>query len=125
MLSRICRRTFSKQVNFGKAIVSEEEHREKVSGVFSEVAHNYDVMNDVMSLGIHRMWKNYFVEDIGDVRSGFKVLDVAGGTGDIAFRIKDRFPKSEVTVFDMSPEMLQEGQNRSKYSDIEWIEGNA
>ena len=106
-------------------MVTEEEHRDRVGGVFSDVAASYDVMNDVMSLGIHRVWKNYFVEDIGDVREGFKVLDVAGGTGDIAFRIKDRFPKTEVTVFDASAEMLEEGKKRSKHSDLEWIEGNA
>ena len=125
IFSRVCTRSFAKQVNFGRALVSEEEHKRRVSGIFSDVATNYDVMNDVMSLGTHRIWRNIFIKDIGEVRSGFKVLDVAGGTGEIAFRIKDRFQQAEVTVLDLSPEMLEEGKKRSKFSDIQWIEGNA
>ena len=69
------------------------EKQGKVNNVFDSVANNYDLMNDVLSLGIHRCWKDYFVTDIGNLRSQkdtVKVLDVAGGTGDIAFRILEQ-----------------------------------
>ena len=90
-----------------------------VGSVFSSVASKYDVMNDAMSLGIHRLWKDHFVSKL-DPRGGIKVLDVAGGTGDIALRILDHARtkhydrETHVTVLDINPSMLLEGQKRFK-----------
>ena len=115
--------------------------------VFSSVATSYDSMNDFMSLGVHRLWKDYFVRDLNpglsqarnDSRQsgGWKVLDVAGGTGDIALRILDHACKihgdtsTHVTIADINAEMLQEGRNRSKDTayasngQLDFIEANA
>lgn len=73
------------RVDFGFRYVSEGEKDRLVRGVFSSVAQRYDVMNDLMSAGLHRIWKDYFVDQLRPFR-GMKHLDVAGGTGDIAFR---------------------------------------
>ena len=89
---RSAEETYSKEktTHFGfKNDVSEKEKKDKVLGVFDSVADSYDVMNDAMSFGIHRIWKDNFV-DILDPPKDLKHLDVAGGTGDIAFRILDR-----------------------------------
>jgi len=75
-----------KETHFGYESVKESEKAEKVYGVFQNVAAKYDLMNDVMSLGVHRCWKDYFVNKLKPV-PGTKLLDVAGGTGDIAFRV--------------------------------------
>ncbi|XP_051912549.1 ubiquinone/menaquinone biosynthesis C-methyltransferase UbiE-like [Hippocampus zosterae] len=112
--------------HFGSRTVPLEQKQALVDNVFSSVAKNYDLMNDAMSLGIHRYWKNYFVEDLAGVR----VLDVAGGTGDIAFRIQDlnRDNGVEVTVLDINAAMLAEGRRRAseqQYQGLEFVEGNA
>lgn len=115
--------------------------------VFSSVATSYDSMNDFMSLGIHRLWKDYFVRDLnpglstsqekGSSQRGWKILDVAGGTGDIAFRMLDHASKvhgdisTHVTISDINPDMLAEGRKRSKelsYStngQLDFVEANA
>ena len=94
----------SRKVDFGFETVDYEKKQEKVAGVFSSVADSYDVMNDAMSLGIHRYWKNTFVDSIGSLRRRkvindkrevvdevpMRCLDVAGGTGDISFRILEK-----------------------------------
>ncbi|GAC72688.1 ubiquinone biosynthesis methyltransferase COQ5 [Moesziomyces antarcticus T-34] len=109
----------SKQTHFGFKTVAEEEKESMVASVFSSVASKYDVMNDAMSLGIHRLWKDHFVSKL-DPRGGIKVLDVAGGTGDIALRILDHARtkhfdrETHVTVLDINPSMLKEGQKRFK-----------
>jgi 2-methoxy-6-polyprenyl-1,4-benzoquinol methylase len=96
-----------------------------VAGVFSNVAASYDTMNDFMSLGIHRLWKDHFVRSINPGSSstspseGWKMLDIAGGTGDIAFRLLDHCtninnsPQSTITISDINPSMLAEGRKRS------------
>lgn len=87
--------------------------------MFSSVASSYDIMNDAMSLGIHRLWKNHFVEMLNP-RGGIHCLDVAGGTGDIALRLLDHARtkhldrETRVTVLDINPQMLVEGQKRMK-----------
>lgn len=89
----------------------------KVKGVFSSVAASYDVMNDAMSLGIHRLWKDHYVKKM-DPHGGMRCLDVAGGTGDIAIRLLDHARDkwadrdTHVQVFDINPEMLEEGRKR-------------
>ena len=74
------------QVNFGDELVSPEEKTRRVGAVFSSVARRYDVMNDLMSGGMHRLWKDRFVARVKP-RAGEHILDMAGGTGDVAFRM--------------------------------------
>ncbi|GAA5822750.1 hypothetical protein JCM10212_000320 [Sporobolomyces blumeae] len=107
----------SSTTHFGFKDVPEQLKESLVKGVFSSVASSYDVMNDAMSLGIHRLWKDHFVSKL-DPRGGIRCLDVAGGTGDIAMRILDhareRYGDRElnVTMLDINPEMLEEGKKR-------------
>jgi demethylmenaquinone methyltransferase / 2-methoxy-6-polyprenyl-1,4-benzoquinol methylase len=101
---------------FGFRKVAEGEKQGLVNEVFSKVAERYDQMNDLMSAGLHRLWKDDFVTMLGPPKSGpFRVLDVAGGTGDIAFRISwAGGPATHVTVADISPEMVGEGRKRAE-----------
>ncbi|MEM9717321.1 MAG: bifunctional demethylmenaquinone methyltransferase/2-methoxy-6-polyprenyl-1,4-benzoquinol methylase UbiE [Pseudomonadota bacterium] len=114
--------------HFGNREVKEDEKAGLVHGVFSSVASRYDVMNDVMSVGIHRLWKNAMMDWLAP-RNGQKLLDVAGGTGDISFRFLDRAPLAEATVFDMTQSMLDEGMQRAEatsYADrLSWVCGDA
>ena len=114
---------------FGEHRVTADEKRGLVEGVFASVADNYDIMNDVMSAGIHRLWKDRLVRMIAPTANS-KILDVAGGTGDIAFRMLNRTRKqADVTVCDINPEMLRVGRARAIdkgiLGDINWVEGNA
>ena len=99
------------QVNFGDQLVSPEEKTRRVGQVFSSVARRYDVMNDLMSGGMHRLWKNRFVNRVKP-RPGEKILDMAGGTGDIAFRMAQR--GARVTVSDINADMLAVGEQRAE-----------
>ena len=113
------------KVSFGYEDVPPEEKTRRVRGVFSNVASRYDLMNDFMSAGMHRVWKNQFVRKLKP-RAGQHIIDMAGGTGDIAFRIAER--GAQVTVADINPEMLAVGQERAKRRGIEgllWAEENA
>jgi demethylmenaquinone methyltransferase/2-methoxy-6-polyprenyl-1,4-benzoquinol methylase len=104
------------QTHFGFRQVDETDKARQVRGVFDSVASRYDLMNDVLSMGLHRLWKQYTVA-VADVRPGMKVLDVAGGTGDLALafaraaRIGDD-PASEVWLTDINESMLQHGRDR-------------
>jgi demethylmenaquinone methyltransferase / 2-methoxy-6-polyprenyl-1,4-benzoquinol methylase len=115
----------SETVSFGYEEVTPEEKTRRVGGVFSNVAAKYDIMNDAMSGGMHRLWKDRFVRLLNP-RQGEHILDMAGGTGDIAFRIADK--GAEVTVADINPEMLAVGMDRAAQRGIDglvWIEQNA
>jgi len=116
-----------------------------VGAVFSSVASSYDTMNDLMSLGIHRLWKDHFVRSLnpgspppaGPHRKGWNILDIAGGTGDIAFRMLDHATninhdiETRVTISDINAEMLAEGRKRSintpyyNTSRLDFVEANA
>ena len=114
---------------FGTQAVKPEEKASLVRGVFDSVADNYDIMNDVMSGGIHRLWKDRLIRMIRP-RPGLKYLDVAGGTGDIAFRIRNKGgPTSEITVCDINTEMLRVGRDRALnkgwVDDFDWVTGDA
>ncbi|MCJ1356634.1 MAG: 2-hexaprenyl-6-methoxy-1,4-benzoquinone methyltransferase [Icmadophila ericetorum] len=130
--------------HFGFETVPESAKEGKVRDVFSSVASSYDTMNDFMSLGIHRLWKDHFVRSLNpgadltsSDRKPWKMLDVAGGTGDIAFRILDHATKirndleSHVIISDINPEMLMEGRKRSLGTDyagsrrLSFLESNA
>ncbi|HVV65215.1 MAG TPA: bifunctional demethylmenaquinone methyltransferase/2-methoxy-6-polyprenyl-1,4-benzoquinol methylase UbiE [Rhizomicrobium sp.] len=118
-------------VSFGSRDVPEAEKEGLVREVFSSVARRYDLMNDLMSGGVHRLWKDAFVEWL-DPRPGRAYLDVAGGTGDIAFRIAEmaraRGGEAKVTGCDINPDMLREGVRRAEAKGeraIEWVCGDA
>ena len=100
----------NEQVSFGYEEVSPEEKTERVGAVFSSVAKKYDVMNDAMSLGMHRLWKDKFVRRVKP-RTSETILDMAGGTGDIAFRLARA--GAEVTVSDINQDMLDVGIERA------------
>ncbi len=115
---------------FGFQKVSPEERTHRVRGVFDSVASKYDLMNDLMSLGIHRHWKNDLISQL-PVKAHHKILDVAGGTGDIPLKILEKYPhlNLNITVCDLTPNMLEVGRDRaidrSLVRNIEWICGNA
>jgi demethylmenaquinone methyltransferase/2-methoxy-6-polyprenyl-1,4-benzoquinol methylase len=107
------------KVNFGDELVSPEEKSKRVGAVFSSVARRYDLMNDLMSGGMHRLWKDRFVARVKP-RPGERILDMAGGTGDVAFRIARRGAK--VTVADINPDMLEVGVERARERGIDGLE---
>src|ERR1700722_4974989 len=120
-----------KTASFGFRDVPETEKEGLVREVFSSVAARYDLMNDLMSAGVHRIWKDVMVEWLNP-RPRWKVLDVAGGTGDIAFRIAEitraRGGEAEITVCDINAQMLGEGVRRAEEKgekSIQWICGDA
>ena len=105
-------------VNFGDELVSPEEKTRRVGAVFSSVARRYDLMNDLMSGGMHRLWKDRFVNRVKP-RAGERILDMAGGTGDIAFRMARR--GAHVTVSDINADMLGEGQKRADAGELQGL----
>jgi demethylmenaquinone methyltransferase/2-methoxy-6-polyprenyl-1,4-benzoquinol methylase len=115
----------SEQVNFGDELVSPEEKTRRVGEVFSSVARRYDLMNDLMSGGLHRLWKDRFVSRV-EPRAGEDILDMAGGTGDVAFRMARR--GAHITVADINPDMLQVGKARAerrRLTGLSWKVENA
>ena len=108
----------SDKVNFGDELVTPEEKTRRVGGVFTSVARNYDPMNDLMSGGMHRRWKDRFVTKVKP-RRGEHILDMAGGTGDIAFRMAAK--GAQVTVSDINPDMLAVGMERAKKREIDGL----
>lgn len=117
-----------KTTHFGFETVSESEKAGRVQGVFGSVASRYDIMNDVMSGGIHRLWKDAMMDWLAP-RSGQKLLDVAGGTGDIAYRFLKRAGQGHATVLDLTEEMLVEGRKRAEANQmidqLDWSVGDA
>ncbi|ESN92463.1 hypothetical protein HELRODRAFT_89456 [Helobdella robusta] len=124
--------TNTNQTHFGFETVSEKEKEERVYQVFHNVADKYDLMNDVMSAGIHRLWKDCFIKSVGPI-SDTNLLDVAGGTGDISFRylqyLKNSSKSATVTVLDINQAMLNVGRDKAKskgfQNEITWVQGNA
>ncbi len=113
------------QVNFGDELVTPQEKTRRVGAVFSSVARRYDVMNDLMSGGMHRLWKDRFVARVKP-RPGETILDMAGGTGDVAFRLARR--GALVTVADINADMLGVGRERAEkrgLTGLEWRVENA
>ncbi|OOF98835.1 hypothetical protein ASPCADRAFT_204548 [Aspergillus carbonarius ITEM 5010] len=137
-----------RMTHFGFQNVPESQKESMVGAVFSSVASSYDVMNDMMSLGIHRLWKDHFVRSLNPGSAlpsrnhdtagrGWNILDIAGGTGDIAFRMLDHATninhdlETRVTIADINPDMLAEGQKRSVQTPyyntnrLSFMQGNA
>ena len=119
---------------FGEKHVSPKEKTEGVIGVFDSVADQYDLMNDFMSMGVHRLWKDQFIRMIRPRASiadrPVDYLDVAGGTGDIAFRIRKKIGAgANITLCDLNDNMLSVGRNRAIdkgwINDFSWVTGNA
>ncbi|KAG5927825.1 hypothetical protein E4U42_001710 [Claviceps africana] len=134
--------TADRETHFGYETVTESEKQQRVAGVFSSVAESYDKMNDFMSLGIHRLWKDHFVSSLNPgattpLGRPQQILDVAGGTGDIAFRILHHAnvhngnPNVHITISDINPDMLAVGKQRSLalpapyQSSLSFLEANA
>ena len=135
-----------KTIDFGFQDVKYEEKEEKVKEIFHNVADNYDLMNDLTSMGVHRLWKQYFVDSIGPIRPRsvidgneihevpMKVLDVAGGTGDISFKIYEKAKSQsfgsvpvDITVSDINSSMLGVGKERAEKLgyNLRFLEANA
>lgn len=130
-----------KETHFGYQTISENEKTQKVYEVFENVANKYDIMNDAMSFFIHRVWKDIFIQRLAPTQ-GTQLLDVAGGTGDIAFRyikylrnlppnkVEPLSSVSTATVCDINKAMLSVGKERAKKldfadSEITWLEADA
>lgn len=117
-----------KTTHFGFQTVPEAEKAGRVQGVFNSVASKYDIMNDVMSVGIHRVWKDAMMDWLAP-RPGQRLLDVAGGTGDISFRFLKRAGHGHATVLDLTEPMLVEGRKRAEAAQmadsLDWVVGDA
>ncbi|MEK6790768.1 MAG: bifunctional demethylmenaquinone methyltransferase/2-methoxy-6-polyprenyl-1,4-benzoquinol methylase UbiE [Deltaproteobacteria bacterium] len=118
-----------KLTSFGAALVPEDERQSRVNEVFDSVASKYDVMNDLMSLGTHRIWKRLAASETG-LKSGETAIDVAGGTADIAMLMAERVGESgNVVVYDINNEMLKAGRtkcvDRGFLKNVGFVQGNA
>ncbi|MDQ2094008.1 bifunctional demethylmenaquinone methyltransferase/2-methoxy-6-polyprenyl-1,4-benzoquinol methylase UbiE [Rhodalgimonas zhirmunskyi] len=117
-----------KTTHFGFQDIPESEKAGRVQGVFGSVANKYDVMNDAMSMGIHRIWKDAMMDWLAP-RPGQRLLDVAGGTGDISFRFLKRAGHGHATVLDLTEPMLIEGRKRAEAAQmagsLDWVVGDA
>jgi demethylmenaquinone methyltransferase/2-methoxy-6-polyprenyl-1,4-benzoquinol methylase len=117
-----------KTTHFGFKDVAEDQKAGMVHEVFTNVASKYDVMNDVMSMGIHRIWKDAMMDWLAP-RPHQRLLDVAGGTGDVSFRFLKRAPGATSVVLDMTESMLVEGRKRAEaeqmVNDLSWVTGDA
>ncbi|ETX29704.1 bifunctional demethylmenaquinone methyltransferase/2-methoxy-6-polyprenyl-1,4-benzoquinol methylase UbiE [Roseivivax isoporae] len=118
----------TRTTHFGFEDVPEDQKAPRVRGVFTSVASRYDVMNDAMSLGIHRLWKDAMMDWLAP-RRGQRLLDVAGGTGDISFRFLRRAGAGRAVVLDLTQPMLEAGRKRADaeaLSDsLDWVVGDA
>lgn len=117
-----------KTTHFGYQTVPEGDKAGLVQGVFTNVASKYDIMNDLMSGGLHRVWKDAMMDWLAP-RQGQRLLDVAGGTGDIAFRFLKRAPDARAVVLDLTESMLIAGRQRAEAEalndKLDWLVGDA
>ena len=118
-----------KTTHFGFEKVAWDDKQHRVGSVFDSVAGNYDLMNDVMSFGVHRLWKRFAIEQSG-VRRGQKILDLAGGTGDLAERLSRMVgPDGEVVIGDINKSMLNVGRerllDRGICGNVQYVQANA
>ena len=120
--------TDARTTHFGFQDVAEADKAGMVHEVFSSVAGRYDLMNDLMSGGMHRLWKAGMMDWLAP-RDGQELLDVAGGTGDVAFRFLNRAPGAKATVLDMTEAMLVAGRRRAGADALadrlDWVVGDA
>ena len=120
--------TAEQTTHFGFETVPEAKKAGKVQTIFNSVASKYDIMNDVMSVGIHRIWKEAMMDWLAP-RPGQKLIDVAGGTGDVSFKFLKRSGSGHATVLDITENMLIEGRKRADAAKIpdslDWVVGDA
>lgn len=119
----------NKTTHFGYQDVPWEEKQRKVAGVFHSVAQKYDVMNDLMSMGVHRIWKRFTIE-LSGVHRGQRVLDIAGGTGDLAAKFARLVgPEGEVILADINDSMLKVGRDnltdKGIVGNVQYVQANA
>ena len=114
----------SKLSNFGYSKVTTKEKTKLVQKVFSDVANNYDLMNDVMSFGAHRLWKKSFI-DIVNPSAGDKIIDVGSGSGDLVLEILKRDLNLKIDMIDLNKKMLLEGKKRIKNNNVKFFQQNA
>src|SRR5262245_43261383 len=121
--------TAQPKANFGFARVREDAKQGLVNEVFARVARNYDLMNDLMSGGLHRLWKNDLIAWLAPPKGevAYALLDVAGGTGDVALRILDASPGASAVICDISGEMMQASRARKGAASerLDFVQGNA
>ncbi len=135
IMTRNPHKTKDPETSFGFARIKQSEKQARVDTVFDTVAHRYDIMNDIVSGGLHRLWKDAMVawlQPPRHPRRTFRVLDVAGGTGDIAFRVAKAGGKGvDITVVDINEAMLKEGQRRATHeakalaANLRFVKANA
>lgn len=118
-----------KTTHFGFESVSPDEKPQRVNAVFDSVAQQYDVMNDVMSFGIHRLWKRFALE-LSGIKSGQTILDLASGTGDLALRLAQMVgPAGQVVMSDINAAMLTMGRDRlldqGVVGNVRWVQADA
>ncbi|MBF0614529.1 MAG: bifunctional demethylmenaquinone methyltransferase/2-methoxy-6-polyprenyl-1,4-benzoquinol methylase UbiE [Magnetococcales bacterium] len=121
--------TGSSTTHFGFSEIPLGEKVDKVRQVFDSVAQNYDLMNDLMSMGIHRLWKRFAVRRLR-IKPGDALLDVAGGTGDLARLMHERLRgQGDITIYDINAAMLEQGRGRLAdqgcVAGIRWVQGDA
>ena len=114
----------SKLSNFGYSKVTTKEKTKLVQKVFSDVANKYDLMNDVMSFGAHRLWKKSFI-DIVNPSSGDKIIDVGSGSGDLVLEILKKDLNLKIDMVDLNKAMLSEGKKRIKNKNVKFYQQNA
>ena len=114
----------NKLSNFGFSKVTTKEKTKLVQKVFSDVANNYDLMNDIMSFGAHRLWKKLFI-DIVNPSSGDKIIDVGSGSGDLVLEILKRDLNLKIDMVDLNKAMLLEGKKRIKNDNVKFFQQNA
>jgi demethylmenaquinone methyltransferase/2-methoxy-6-polyprenyl-1,4-benzoquinol methylase len=121
-----------KNVIYGLKKIPISQKRHKIANLFEEVSNDYDKMNDIMSLGAHRLWKKDLVEKINKEQfldDTKDILDLAGGTGDIAFEIKKRFKNNNITIMDLTPSMIKIGKTKALAAgyknNLKWLAGDS
>ena len=114
----------SKLSNFGYTKVTPKEKTYLVQKVFSDVAFNYDLMNDVMSFGAHRLWKRIFI-DLVNPSYGDKIIDVGSGSGDLVLEIQKKYLNANIDIVDLNKKMLEEGKKRIRKGNVNFYQQNA
>ncbi|MBD1147260.1 class I SAM-dependent methyltransferase [Pelagibacterales bacterium SAG-MED31] len=110
--------------NFGYSKVNTKEKTRLVQKVFSDVAQNYDFMNDVMSFGAHRFWKKIFIDIINPSKND-RIIDVGSGSGDLVLEIQKKYLNTKIDVVDLNKAMLKEGKKRIKKGNVRFYVQNA
>ena len=101
------------KTNFGKKLVEIETKKQLVKKLFNQVSIKYDLMNDLMSFGLHKLWKRDLIKQIEEINPAL-ILDLAGGTGDISILLSKKYTSSTIIVYDLSYEMISQSEKKSK-----------